>query len=534
LTRETSKLSDISRRGDEPLLETSAEEWMTLPDPTDQCRSIRPLTDDQKERFEHALDGVSALGIPRPSSKTEEERLVERFLVGVRKLLSQDDNWTFWQPLVYSLDSCVRCQTCADACPIFLASGRQEIYRPSYRREVLHRIIAKYVKRGGRISSRLSGEDIDLNWAAVARLAESAYRCTLCGRCAQWCPLGVDNALISREIRKLFSQELGIAPQELHDLGTIQQLAKGSTTGMTPVAFRDSTEFIEEEIEEIAGRKVEIPLDQEGADLLLLVNAGDILSWPENIEALVIILDALGISWTLSSDLAGYDAVNYGVWYDDVQLARILVRHASIARKLKVQKMLIAECGHAHKTLLVTGDRMLAGELDIPRVSVLPLLADAVSSGRIKLEPSRNDFPVTLHDPCNLVRMTGIIEPQRRILREICPQFREMEPHGLENYCCGGGGGLAIMSSRNFPDWKMNISGRMKFKQVVEAFRDVSDPDLRKYVCAPCSNCKGQIRDLLSYYQATQKYGIFYGGLAELIVNAMADLDGPFIRWEPS
>ncbi len=534
MTRETSKLSDISRRGDEPLLEISAEEWITLPDPSDQCGSISPLTDEQRVRFEHTLDGISALGIPRPETKIEEDRLVERFLVGLRKLLSQDDNWTFWRPLVYSLESCVRCQTCADACPVFLASGRQDIYRPSYRREVLLRIIAKYIRRGGRISSRLSGEDIDLNWAAVARLAESAYRCTLCGRCAQWCPLGVDNALVSREIRKLFSQELGIAPRELHDLGTIQQLRRGSTTGMTPHALRDSIDFLEEEIEETTGRRVEIPLDREGAEALLLVNAGDILSWPENIEALVIILDALGTSWTLSSDLAGYDAVNYGVWYDDVQLARIMVRHASIARKLKVEKMLIAECGHAHKTLLVTADRMLTGELNIARESVLPLLADAVSNGSIALDPSKNDFPVTLHDPCNLVRMTGIVEPQRRILRHLCPQFREMEPHGVENYCCGGGGGLAIVSSRNFPDWKMNVSGRMKYRQVVEAFRDVPDVEARKYVCAPCSNCKAQIRDLLSYYQATQKYGIFYGGLAELIVNAMADLEGSFIRWEPS
>ena len=48
----------------------------------------------------------------------------------------------------------------------------------------------------------------------------------------------------------------------------------------------------------------------------------------------------------------------------------------------------------------------------------------------------------------------GIVEPQRKILRAICPQFREMEPHGVENYCCGGGSGFAIMQSMNFPDWR--------------------------------------------------------------------------------
>jgi len=531
LKRGKTKINEISK-GDEPLLEISSQGWMPPPCLSDQPLTIKPLTDEQRNRFEHSLDGISALGIPKPKSKGEEDKLVQSFLSGLRKLLSPDNNWTFWQPLVYSLESCVRCQTCSDACPIYLASGKQEIYRPTYRGEVLRRIIKKYIRTGGKISSRLTGEEINLNWPVVARLAELAYRCTLCRRCAQWCPLGVDNALISREIRKLFSQELGIAPKELHDLGTVQQLRKGSPTGMTPLAFRDNIEFIEEELEEITGRKIEIPIDKEGADILLLHNAGDFLSWPENMEAFAIILDALGISWTLSSELFGYDSVNYGVWYDDVQLARIAVRHAEVARKLKVKRILLGECGHAHKTLLVIADRILTGELNIPRESVLPLLEDAVCNGKIQLDPSRNDFPVTLHDPCNLVRLLGIVEPQRRILRKICPQFREMEPHGVENYCCGGGSGFAIMSSRNFPDWKMTISGRMKFKQVLEAFQDVKDSETKKYVCAPCSNCKGQLRDLLSYYQAREKHGLFYGGLAELIVNAMVNLEKPFIQWE--
>jgi len=224
--------------------------------------------------------------------------------------------------------------------------------------------------------------------------------------------------------------------------------------------------------------------------------------------------------------------VNYGVWYDDVQLARIAVRQAEVARKLKVKKILLGECGHAHKTWLVIADRILTGDLNIPRESALPLLEDAVCRGKIQLDPSKNDFPVTLHDPCNLVRLMGIVEPQRRILRTICPQFREMEPHGVENYCCGGGSGFAIMSSRNFTDWRMTIAGRMKFKQVLDAFQDVKGPETKKYVCAPCSNCKGQLRDLLNYYQARERCSIFYGGLAELIVNAMVDLEKPFIQWE--
>jgi len=230
---------------------------------------------------------------------------------------------------------------------------------------VLRRIWRKYLTPGGKVSARLTG-DIDLNGKAITRLAELAYRCTLCRRCASVCPMGVDNGLISRELRKLFSQELGIAPKELHEKGTVQQLEVGASTGMNPLAAKDSIEFIEEEMAEIAGYKITIPWDVEGADILLLHNAGEILSWPESIGAFAIIFQVAGISWTLSSEAMGYDAVNYGLWYDDVQFARIALKQADIARRLKVKKIVLGECGHAQKALAVTADRLLVGDLNIP------------------------------------------------------------------------------------------------------------------------------------------------------------------------
>ncbi|UCF60678.1 MAG: (Fe-S)-binding protein, partial [Anaerolineaceae bacterium] len=242
--------------------------------------------------------------------------------------------------------------------------------------------------------------------------------------------------------------------------------------------------------------------------------------------------NAAGVSWTLSSEVAGYDGVNYGLFYDDIQLAKISVRHAQIAKRLKARKMIMGECGHQHKAFMTVSDRLLTGDLNIPRESVMPFLENLVFSGVIEFDPSKNDFPVTLHDPCNMVRNLGIVEPQRRILRYLCPQFREMTPHGVDNFCCGGGGGLSVMSQTNFTDWKVRVAGRMKYKQVLEAFRDQLDPEVKKYVCAPCLNCKMQFRDMFKYYGAREKFNIFYGGLAELIVNAMVDVKVPFIEWE--
>ena len=101
--------------------------------------------------------------------------------------------------------------------------------------------------------------------------------------------------------------------------------------------------------------------------------------------------------------------------------------------------------------------------------------------------------------------------------------------HGINNYCCGGGSGFAIMNSMNFTDWKMNVSGRMKVKQILETFPDVMSPEVKKYVCAPCSNCKGQFRDLFKFYNLTEEFNIGYTGLAELIVNAMPEIKETFL-----
>jgi Fe-S oxidoreductase len=207
------------------------------------------------------------------------------------------------------------------------------------------------------------------------------------------------------------------------------------------------------------------------------------MAWPENPAAFAILFEAAGLNWTLSSELMGYEGVNYGVWYDDIQFARIALAQVQAAKNLGVKKIVVGECGHSTKALITIADRLLVGEMAIPREPCLPLLEHFVTSGTIKFNPEKNNFPVTLHDPCNMVRLMGIVSPQRTILKHIVPpgQFREMPNAGTNNYCCGGGSGFAIMNSQNFPEWRNSVSSRMKARQVLEAFKDVLDPSIPKY-----------------------------------------------------
>ena len=67
------------------------------------------------------------------------------------------------------------CQTCTEACPIYEASGHDEVYRPTFRSAVFRR--GEAIRQDWRQDlGRLKGEDIELNAATICRLLESAYR----------------------------------------------------------------------------------------------------------------------------------------------------------------------------------------------------------------------------------------------------------------------------------------------------------------------------------------------------------------------
>jgi hypothetical protein len=96
------------------------EDWVDPP--------LKKLTDDQKNRLEHSLDGFSGIAIPKPQTVEEKQELVAKFLSGLKKILSREDNWILLQPLLLSMENCVKCQSCSDECPVYISSGREEIY----------------------------------------------------------------------------------------------------------------------------------------------------------------------------------------------------------------------------------------------------------------------------------------------------------------------------------------------------------------------------------------------------------------------
>ena len=82
MRNETTKITDISRNRDQ-LLKVATEDLMQLPYPYDGWDAepkISVLSEQDKGLFEASLDGVSAILIPKPKSKEEEDALCQKFL----------------------------------------------------------------------------------------------------------------------------------------------------------------------------------------------------------------------------------------------------------------------------------------------------------------------------------------------------------------------------------------------------------------------------------------------------------------------
>jgi Fe-S oxidoreductase len=109
-----------------------------------------------------------------------------------------------------------------------------------------------------------------------------------------------------------------------------------------------------------------------------------------------------------------------------------------------------------------------------------------LEQGKLKIKGKVIEERVTYHDPCNIARSGWIIEQPREILRAICKDYVDMEPKGMYNYCCGGGGGT--VSIDEIRKYRTGVGGKRKADQIRATGA--------KYVVAPCANCKKQVREV--------------------------------------
>jgi Fe-S oxidoreductase len=228
--------------------------------------------------------------------------------------------------------------------------------------------------------------------------------------------------------------------------------------------------------------------------------------FPLSIVAAGKIFHAAGESWTFSSD--NYDVTNYGFFSgDDEAAGTVSDRLVQSMKELDCEILVLAECGHGFNSNRWEAPEWLSKKYGFEVRSILEVVAGYIRQGKIKLDPSRNPHPVTLHDPCNLVRLGGIVEQQRYILKHAVSSFIEMIPNREKNFCCGGGGGQLAMI--RFSQRRIK-AGQIKADQIRKTNA--------KIVAAPCHNCIDQLMELNKHY----KLGVEMKTVCEIVANALA------------
>ncbi len=401
------------------------------------------------------------------------------------------------------LNSCVHCGLCADSCHYYLTHEDVQSL-PAYKLSLVQGIFKKYFSFVGKnIPGWVGGKEF--NQAMVREWVDSLFgRCTLCGRCSLNCSLGINIHLLIRTARSALAS-IGIVPPGLQSTVNTA-LEKGNNMGIAKEDWIETVEWLEEELqEEASDQKAVLPMDKKGARLFYTINPREPMFFPLSILAVGKIFYAAGESWTLSSD--NYDVTNYGYFIGNDEAAAIMSgRLVQSMEKLGCKTLVLAECGHGLNANRWEAPEWLSKKYDFEVKSILEIVADYIQQGRIKLDPSLNPNPVTLHDPCNLVRLGGIAEEQRFILKNAVSHFIEMFPNKEKNFCCGGGGGQLAMT--RFSQRRLK-AGQIKADQI----RNTG----AKIVAAPCHNCIDQLVELNKHY----KLGVEAKTICEIAADAL-------------
>ncbi len=399
-------------------------------------------------------------------------------------------------PMASFFTSCVHCGMCAHACLFYTETGDPK-YTPIKKLDPLRRLWKQEYTFWGKLASKL-GLSKPVTDEELSEWEPLVYdSCTMCGRCTLVCPVGNDIVYMIRKMREGMVAA-GHAPKGLKE-ATVRAVEIGSPMGVTLTTLQAQMKHATQET------GIDIPMDQEGADCLVLMSSAEVAQFPEYLSSVARIFKHAGVSWTLASD--AFEATNSGIQIGSSDIAAELVgRIVSAAERLKVKRVISPECGHAYVALRWEGPNLIGRPYPFQAMHILELLDELREQGRLKTEGMRDDR-LTFHDPCQLVRRGGVIDPPRRLLKMVASNFVDMDDPGTLNWCCGGGGG---------------VSANPRAEPVMLQAFDRKKAQLNKTgastLVTACSNCRNVLMDGLDH----NNMEVEVTGLTEIIADHLA------------
>ncbi len=424
------------------------------------------------------------------------------------------------------MEMCVRCGACADKCHFFIGSSDPK-NMPVLRAELIRSVYRRYFTVTGRIFGALAGgreltEDVIKEWFYYF------YQCTECRRCSVFCPYGIDTAeitMIGRELLTLIGCNINWVLEPVANC-----FRTGNHLGIQPHGFKDSIDFAAEEVEEITGIPVEVPINRKGAEILFVMPSADYFGTPHYYTLLgyLMLFQEIGLDYTVSAYAS--EGGNFGLFTSHEMMKRLNAKIYDEAKRLGVKWILGGECGHMWRVLHQYMDTMngpadfleppvspitgtvFANARSTRMVHICEFTADLIHQGRLKLDPSRNDkVRVTFHDSCNTSRGMGILEEPRYIIRSACNHFYEMPENTIreQTFCCGSGSGLG--TDENL---EMRLRGGFPRANAVKYVKEKHGVNLLACICAID---KATLPALMDYWVG----GVEVAGVHELLCNAL-------------
>ncbi len=470
---------------------------------------------------------LEALGMPNPRewSPTDEdwklpEDWKEIIIKGIAERLDK------YRSFKVFMDICVRCGACADKCHFYIGGGDPK-NMPFLRAELLRSIYRREFTTAGRILGQMAGAR-ELTVDVIKEWFYYFYQCTECRRCSVFCPYGIDTAeitMIGRELLHLLGLNVNWVMEPVANC-----MRTGNHLGIQPHGLKDTLEFFAEDIEEITGIEVNVPINKKGAEVLFVTPSGDFLAEPGTFTCMgyMMLFHELGLDYTFSTYAS--DGGNFGLFTSHEKMKQLNAKIYAEARRLGVKWILGGECGHMWRVLNQYMDT-LNGPADFLEVPTSPLTgtrfeharstkmihiaeftADLIKHGKLNLDPSKNDhIRLTYHDSCNPARSMGLFEEPRYVIRHVCNNFFEMPENTIreKTFCCGGGAGLGTDENM-----EMRLRGGMPRGTAVRHVRDQFDVN---QLAAMCAIDRATLTTVCNYWAE----GVQVTGLHELVANAL-------------
>jgi Fe-S oxidoreductase len=416
--------------------------------------------------------------------------------------------------MMLSLAACVHCGLCTDQCHYVLANPGDPTYAPAYKADKLRKLFKAHIDWTGRVFPWWVGARSVYTDEELEEFKDVVFgKCTNCRRCSINCPMGVDMATFNRMARGLLVH-VGVMPEGVAVVAK-DQWEIGNQMGVLNEDYLETLNWMEEELQsEYEDPSIKIPIDKVDCDIVYTINPREVKYDPRTIAEAAAIFHFAGENWTMPSD--GWDMTNFGLFNGDDELgAAVSGRVYDAVERLRGKKLVMSECGHGYRSTRCEGPNWGRRDVNFEMESAVITMLRYVKEGRIQVDKTKNQEPVTFHDSCNNARSCGMFEEPRELLNLVCTDFREMYPNRAENYCCTGGGGA--MSMAEYTPRRLE-SAKIKADQLRATGA--------KIVVTSCHNCVDGLFDLIKHYKLDMQVRL----LVNLVANAVVVPERPPVR----